>query len=161
LLVRQNRTSKGIRVSGFSAGKVMRQRWAAIVAVVVVAVVGFSIYRLQGIFGSDNVVQKTGAEALENTGFDPKEVLLEVFGSPGSVATINYLDQDAQPKRVDDTALPWSTTLTTDEPTMFADLRAQGDGGSIGCRITVDGVVKDERSTDNVNGYISCLDKTA
>ncbi len=148
-------------MGGFSVGKVVRRRWAAIVTVIVVAVVGFSIYRLHGIFGSDNVISKTGAEALENTGFDPKEVLFEVFGSPGSVATINYLDQDAQPRRVDDAPLPWSQTLTTDEPTMFADLRAQGDGDSIGCRITVNGVVKDERVTSNVNGYISCLDKTA
>ena len=38
---------------------------------------------------------------------------------------------------------------------------AQGDGAQIGCRITVNGIVKDERTTDNVNGYISCLDKSA
>ncbi len=132
-----------------------------IVAVVVVAVVGFGMYRLHGIFGSNNVVSRPGAEALENAGFNPKRVLLEVFGSPGSVATINYLDENAQPQRVDDAPLPWSHMLTTDEPTMFADLRAQGDGTAIGCRITVNGVVTDERSTDNVNGYISCLDKTA
>ena len=41
------------------------------------------------------------------------------------------------------------------------DVRAQGDGSTIGCRITVNGIVKDERSTNHVNGYISCLDKTA
>ncbi|MGV0849113.1 MmpS family transport accessory protein [Mycolicibacterium phlei] len=133
----------------------------AVVATIVVALVGFSIYRLHGIFGSDNVIARSGSEALENTGFNPKRVLLEVFGSPGSVATINYLDPDAQPQRVDDVPLPWSTELTTDEPTMYADLRAQGDGGTIGCRITVNGVVTDERTTDNVSGYISCLDKTA
>lgn len=51
--------------------------------------------------------------------------------------------------------------MTTDDPTLFADLRAQGDGAQIGCRITVNGIVKDERTTDNVNGYISCLDKSA
>ncbi|MDV3128902.1 MmpS family protein [Mycobacterium sp. 21AC1] len=127
----------------------------------VVAVVSFTVYRLHGIFGSDNTVSRPSADALENTGYNPKRVLFEVFGSPGSVATINYLDVDAQPQRVDDTPLPWSQTLTTDDPTMFADLRAQGDGATIGCRITVNGVVKDERSTSNVNGYIACLDKSA
>ncbi|WP_326549027.1 MmpS family transport accessory protein [Mycolicibacterium sp. ND9-15] len=132
-----------------------------VVAVIVVALVSFSIHRLHGIFGSNNVVSRAGADALENTGFNPKRVLLEVFGTPGSVATINYLDIDAQPQRVDDTPLPWSHELTTDEPTLFVDLRAQGDGTLIGCRITVNGVVKDERSSDDVNGYISCLDKTA
>ncbi len=148
-------------MSGFSVGNLVRRQWTVVVAVIVVAIVAFSITRLHGIFGSDNVVSRPGADALENTGFNPKHVLFEVFGSPGSVATINYLDIDAQPQRVNDTPLPWSTTLTTDEPTMFADLRAQGDGATIGCRITVNGVVKDERSTNNVNGYISCLDKTA
>ncbi|MGH7289837.1 MAG: MmpS family transport accessory protein, partial [Myxococcota bacterium] len=44
---------------------------------------------------------------------------------------------------------------------LYADLRAQGNGEPIGCRITVNGIVKDERSTSNVNGYIACLDKSA
>lgn len=132
-----------------------------IVTVLVVAIVSFAVYRLHGIFGSDNAVSRPSADALENTGYNPKRVLFEVFGSPGSMATINYLDTDAQPQRVDDATLPWSQTLTTDDPTLFADLRAQGDGSHIGCRITVNGVVKDERSTSNVNGYIACLDKSA
>lgn len=132
-----------------------------VVTVLVVALVSFTVYRLHGIFGSDNAVSRPSADALENTGYNPKRVLFEVFGSPGSVATINYLDKDAQPQRVDDAPLPWSQTLTTDDPTLFADLRAQGDGSEIGCRITVNGVVKDERTTSNVNGYIACLDKSA
>jgi len=139
----------------------VRRQWIAIVAVVVVALVTFTVSRLHGIFGSDNEVSRSGSEALENTGYNPKQVLLEVFGSPGSVATMNYLDIDAQPQRVDNVPLPWSLTLTTDDPTLYADLRAQGDGDTIGCRITVNGVVKDERLSDNVNGYIACLDKTA
>ena len=49
--------------------------------------------------------------------------------------------------------------LTTTDPTLFVD-SAQGDGDSIGCRINIDDVVKDERSTNNVNGYIYCLDKS-
>jgi hypothetical protein len=132
-----------------------------IVAVIVVAVTGFSVYRLHGIFGSNNTVSRPSAESLENTNYDPKRVLFEVFGTPGSVATINYLDVQAQPQRVDNAPLPWSHPLTTTDPTLFADLRAQGDGSTIGCRITVNGVVKDERSSSNVNGYIACLDKSA
>ncbi|MGV9803913.1 MmpS family transport accessory protein [Mycobacterium sp. NPDC003449] len=148
-------------MSGFSVGRLIRKRWTLIVTVIVVAVVSFAVYRLHGIFGSDKDVSRPSAEALENTGYNPKRVLFEVFGSPGSVASINYLDINAQPQRVDDVTLPWSQTLTTDDPTLFADLRAQGDGDSIGCRITVNGVVKDERTTNNVNGYIACLDKSA
>jgi hypothetical protein len=144
-----------------SIGGVVRTRWTMIVAVLVVAVVAFSVDRLHGIFGSHNAVSRPSAESLDNTGYDPKRVLFEVFGSPGSVATINFLDEHAQPQRVDGATLPWSHPLTTTDPTLFADLRAQGDGSTIGCRITVNGVVTDERSTNSVDGYISCLDKSA
>ncbi|AGB22228.1 mycobacterium membrane protein [Mycobacterium sp. JS623] len=148
-------------MQGFSARTLVRRRWTFIVAVLVVALVGFTVYRLHGIFGSNNAVSRPSADSLENTGYNPKRVLFEVFGSPGSVATINFLDEHAQPQRVTDAPLPWSQLLTTDDPVLFADLRAQGDGVSIGCRITVNGVVKDERSINNVNGYIACLDKSA
>lgn len=133
----------------------------SVVLAVVVVLTAVAVYRLHGVFGSDNELSRPGSEALENTGFNPKKVLFEVFGSPGSVATINYLDVHAQPQRVADVPLPWTQTLTTDDPTLYADLRAQGDGDTIRCRITVNGIVKDERSSDNVNGYIACLDKTA
>lgn len=145
----------------FSVSAMVRRRWMVIVAVVLVALVGFAISRLYGIFGSDNQVSRPSTDALENTGYNPKRVLFEVFGSPGSVASINFLDINAQPQRVADAVLPWSHTLVTDDPTLYADLRAQGNGQTIGCRITVNGVVTDERSTDNINGYISCLDKSA
>lgn len=153
--------SKGLGLSKFSLTRFARQQWMAIVVIVVVALVAFGVDRLRGIFGSDNEVSRPGSEALENTGYNPKHVLFEVFGSPGAVATINFLDINAQPQRVTDVVLPWSQTLTTDDPTMYADLRAQGDGDTISCRITVNGIVTDERSSDNVNGYIACLDKTA
>lgn len=156
-----SRPSKGLRVKRFSIGSLLKRGWTVIVAVIVVALVAFTVYRLHGIFGSNNAVSRPSADSLENTGYHPKRVLFEVFGSPGSVATINFLDEHAQPQRVDDTPLPWSHTLTTDDPTLFADLRAQGDSATITCRITVNGIVKDERSASNVNGYIACLDKSA
>ena len=144
-----------------SIGTLVKRWWTVIVAVLVVAVIAFSVDRLHGIFGSNDTVSRPAADSLDNSNYDPKHVLFEVFGAPGSAATINYLDVHAQPQRVDDVTLPWSQLLTSTDPTIFADLRALGTGDFIGCRITVDGVVKDERSTHNVNGYISCLDKSA
>ena len=72
-----------------------------IVAVFVVAIVAFTVDRLHGIFGSNYAVSRPSADSLENTGYDPKRVLFEVFGPPGSVATINFLDEQAQPQRVE------------------------------------------------------------
>lgn len=141
--------------------RAVRRHWMWVVLVVVVATVGFTVARLQGMFGSDNRITARSVESLDNTSYNPKRVVFEVFGAPGATATINFLDENAQPQRVDNAALPWSRELTTNDPTMFADLRAHGGGGSIGCRITVDGTIKDERSVDAVNGYIACLDKAA
>ncbi len=102
----RRRLSKGLRVSKLSIGRVLRRQWTVIVAVVVVALVVFSVTRLHGIFGSNNEVSRPSADSLENTGYNPKRVLFEVFGSPGATATINYLDEHAQPQRVDDVSLP-------------------------------------------------------
>ena len=82
-----------------SIGSLIRRRWTVIVTVIVVAVTGFSVYRLHGIFGSNNVVSRPSADSLGNSTYNPKRVLFEVFGTPGSVATISYLDEDAQPQR--------------------------------------------------------------
>jgi len=132
-----------------------------LVAVAVVAVAGFSVYRLHGVFGSHPNSSTAGGVANEIIPFNPKHVTLAVFGPPGTVATINYLDVNAQPQRVLDTTLPWSHTITTTEPAVFANVVAQGDSNSIGCRITVNGVVKDERSVNKVNAYTYCLDKSS
>ena len=56
------------------------------------------------------------------------------------MASVNYLDVNPQPQRVDDTVLPRSYDVTTTEPAVFANIVAQGDNDSIGCRI-IDGAV--------------------
>jgi hypothetical protein len=87
-------------------------------------------------------------------------VQYEIFGT-GSVATINYLDLDAQPQKAEHAALPWTLTLTTTAPAASPNIIAQSDGDTISCRITVDGVIKDERTTDGVNAQTFCLVKSA
>jgi Mycobacterium membrane protein len=147
-------------VSRISISNLVKRRWMLLVVVMVVAVAGFCVYRLHGIFGSHNTTSADGGFSNETAPFNPKHVVLEVFGPPGMVASINYLDVNAQPQRVDDTALPWSYDVTTTEPAVFANVMAQGDGDSIGCRVIIDGVVKDERSVNTLNAYTFCLDKS-
>jgi hypothetical protein len=131
-----------------------------LVAVVVVALAGFAVYRLNGIFGSQDVVSTPSNAANEIVPFNPKRVVMEVFGPPGAVATITYLDVNAQPQRVDDATLPWVYDTTTTQPTVFVNVAAQGDGESLGCRIKIDDVVKDERTVNSLNAYTYCLDKS-
>lgn len=131
-----------------------------IVAVLVVALAGFGIYRLHGIFGSHNNTSANSGLSNEIVPFNPKQVVLEVFGAPGAVATINYLDVNAQPQQVKDAPLPWSFTITTTEPAVIGNVVAQGDGDTLGCRITVNGEVKDQRTVNKVDAYTFCLDKS-
>jgi len=131
-----------------------------IVAVIVVVAAAFAVYRLHGIFGSQDNSRSATGPANQIVPFNPKHVELNVFGAPGATATINYLDVDAQPQQVIDALLPWTYSATTTLPAVFANVVAQGDSSSIGCRITIDGVVKDERSVDASNAYIYCLDKS-
>lgn len=131
-----------------------------LVAVVVVAAAGFAIYRLHGIFGSDRNTSANSGISNEIVPFNPKQVVLEVFGVPGAVATINYLDVNAQPQQVVDAPLPWSFTITTTQPVVLGNVVAQGNGNTIGCRITVDGEVKDQRTVNTASAYTFCLDKS-
>lgn len=143
-----------------SIGSLLARRWTVLVAVVVIAVAGFSVYRLHGIFGSHHTVSAGGALPNDNTAATPKRVLIEVFGAPGAVATISYLDINAQPQKVTDATLPWSYDVTTTQPGVFTNVVAQGNSDSLGCRITIDGQVKDERTVNTLNAYTYCLEKS-
>ena len=131
-----------------------------LVAVLVVAVAGFAVYRLQAVFASQDVVSTPSAGANEIVPFNPKHVVLEVFGPPGTVATITYLDVNAQPQRADGVPLPWTYDATTTQPSVFVNVAAQGDSSTLGCRIKIDDVVKDERTVNTLNAYTFCLDKS-
>jgi hypothetical protein len=141
------------------ASRLMR-RWMLLVAVVVVAVAGFAVYRLNGIFGSHDIVSTPSGAANEIVPFNPKRVVMEVFGPPGTTALITYTDVNAQPQRADDVTLPWAYDTTTTQPAVFVNVSAQGDGDSIGCRIKIDDVVKDERTVNTLNAFTYCLDKS-
>jgi uncharacterized membrane protein len=56
--------------------------------------------------------------------------------------------------------LPWAYDKTTTDPAVSVNVVAQGDTESIGCRITIDDIVKDERSVSKTNVYTYCLDKS-
>ena len=136
------------------------RRWALLVAALVVAIAGFAVYRLHGMFASTDVTSTPSGSANEIVPFNPKHVVMEVFGPPGAVATIAYTDVDAQPQRVDDATLPWAYDTTTTQPAVFVNVSAQGDSSTIGCRIKIDDDVKDERTTNTLNAFTYCLDKS-
>jgi Mycobacterium membrane protein len=145
---------KAIPVSG-----VLARVWIPLVLVMVLAVSGLIVSRLHKIFGSQDLNAGAGA-GIEIVQFNPKIVIYDVFGPAGTTAKIDYFDADANTHEVN-AALPWSTTISTTLPAVSANIMAQGNGDQIGCRVTVDGVVRDQKSTDGLNAQTFCLAKSA
>jgi MmpS family membrane protein len=141
--------------------KLLTRLWIPLLILAVVLIAVFMVDRLRGVFGKTELTRPGAGLVNDPEPFNPKEVKYEIFGQPGATATINYLDLDAQPRKAENVALPWSLTLTTTAPAASANIVAQGDGDSISCRITVDGVVKDEKTTDGLNAQTFCLVKSA
>ena len=52
-------------------------------------------------------------------------------------------------------------TVTTTDPGMLANVVAQGDSGTLSCRILVNGKVVDENSAAGRDAQAFCLDKAA
>jgi hypothetical protein len=142
--------------------KRVRRYWLPLLVLVAVTIGGFVVYRMHGVFGSHNEITRQGSGiASDAVPFDPKRVTYEVFGPAGAVATINYLDLSANPQSLKQVPLPWTLTLTTTSPATIPILLAQGNAELIGCRITVDGKVKDEKSATGVDAFTFCQVKSA
>jgi Mycobacterium membrane protein len=141
------------------AGAVKRA-WIPLLLVVVLAVSGLVVSRLHKIFGSQDLNANAGA-GIEIVQFNPKVVVYEVSGPPGSVANINYWDENANTHQVNGAPLPWSTEISTTLPSVSANIMAQSDGNQISCKITVDGVVREQQNSDGHNAQTYCLVKSA
>jgi hypothetical protein len=144
----------------FSFRSRLSRHWMYLVAVVVILLSGFVVFRLHGIFASRDVTSTPNGAINDSAPFNPKHVVIEVFGPPGTVATITYLDVNATPQRVDAATLPWAYDTNTTQPAVFVNVQAQGNSDSIGCRIKIDNEVKDERTVHTVNAFTYCLDKS-
>jgi hypothetical protein len=144
--------------------------WLILTLAAVIALSGFVVHRLHGVFGihKGSFGGGTSGEVLDS--FNAKTVTLQVWGPPGSTATINYLDAETHPQQALNVPLPWSTTLSSTKPGIPANLVAQGDGSWIACQFVVnkhDGsgdVIKTPNRSDaneTNSAFVYCLDKSA
>jgi hypothetical protein len=138
----------------------LKRAWIPLLLIVVLAVSILVVSRLHKIFGSQDLNANAG-KGIEIVQFNPKVVLYEITGPPGSTANINYWDADANTHQVNNAPLPWSTTISTTLPSVSANIMAQSDGSRINCKITVDGVVRDQQNSDGHNAQTFCLVKSA
>ena len=94
--------------SGSSTGAISRalkRAWMPLVLIVVLGVSGLVVSRLHKIFGSEDLNANAGA-GIEIVQFNPKVVVYEVSGLPGTTANINYWDENANTHQVNAAALP-------------------------------------------------------
>jgi nitrate reductase NapE component len=159
--VGSRRPGKRQRVKGISIFRVLQRLWIPLVIVLVIGLGGFTVWRIHGIFGSDKRPSYSDSKTDNSKPFNPKRLTYEVFGPPGTVADISYFDVDADPRRVDGAQLPWSLNFTTTSPAVMGNIVAQGNSNTIGCRIVVDGVVKAEKISHEVNAFTYCVLKGA
>jgi Mycobacterium membrane protein len=139
--------------------KIVRNAWLPLLIVAVMVVGGVAVTRVKSFFGAHDTGVMTTPRLEDSKPFKPKVVKYEIFGA-ASRANVNYLDLSAEPQRVDGAPLPWAVVLSTTAPSVFPNIVAQSDGDYIGCRITVDNEVKDEKVSNGVHALTFCLVKS-
>lgn len=139
--------------------RVFRRAWLPILVILAVAAGVVVVSNVRKVFGSDPVIV-TDRSSDNAEDFNPKFVKYEIFGA-GSEAVINYMDLEGRPQRVSSASLPWTLTLSTTLPSVQPNILAQGNGSSISCRVSVDDVVKEERTATGMNAETFCFVKAA
>ena len=137
----------------------LKRAWVPLVVVVTVALGGIAVNQLRGVFGSDKIFSATGSSAEPLVPSHIKHVTYEVYGPSGTTGSVSYLNKNAQPERANFSSLPWTYTITTTVPAVIANVVAQGNSDNIGCRITVNGEIKDEQTSAGHHAQTFCLVK--
>ena len=140
---------------------VLKRAWIPLVVLAVIVGATFTVSRVRAGSGSEKHAAYPNSKMTDTLLGPKKSLVYEVFGPAGTVADISYFDVNSDPQRVDGAHLPWSLQITANVPAVVGNVVAQGDSNSIGCRIVVNGQVKAERISNEVNAYTHCLVKGA
>jgi hypothetical protein len=151
-----------------AVGGLLRRWWWILLILAVVGSVSFlAVFRLHKVFASQDLNANAGA-GIKIVQFNPKEVVYEIDGPPGSFADINYWDENANTHQLNHQPLPWTQKIVTTLPSVSANIMAQSDADHIACRITVDGQTRENTDSDRFtnhsdghNAQTFCLVKSA
>jgi len=139
--------------------RLIRRAWLPILILVAASAGALVVSNVRTVFGAHPVII-TDITSDNAEDFNPTVVIYEIYGS-GNTAVINYMDLEGKPQRAEDVPLPWTLRLETTLPSVQPNIMAQTDGDSISCRVTVDDVVKDERTATGVTAQTFCYVKAA
>ena len=132
----------------------MRNAWVYVVVLVVLAVAAAFILRLRSSEIPDEAVGTVSR--LPSLGsLSERRIQYEATGPDGTPATVSYLDEDGHNRNIK-TVLPWHEALHTVAPSLVTSMVVQSSSPGTGCRITVNGEVRDEQVSVATGGIASC-----
>ncbi|GAS86374.1 MmpS family transport accessory protein [Mycolicibacterium brisbanense] len=139
----------------------LQRFWVVAVVVLTLMAAVAVVSRLRTFFDSD-LPFVAGSERVDAiVPFNTKRVTYEVVGPPATSGQVSFLDANGKTREATFTALPWSVDVVTTAPGILANVVAQGDSTSLGCRILVNDKVVAERHAAGRDAQAFCLDKAA
>lgn len=144
-----------------SISRLLKRFWVLTMVVVALVVAAAVVSRLRGLFDSDKPYVAAALPADEITSITTKRVTYEIVGPVDASGRVSYLDVNGKTIEASFTSLPWSATVSTTDPGVMANVVAQGDTATLGCRILVDDKLVDENFAQGRDAQAFCLDKAA
>ena len=138
-----------------------KRLWVPLVVAAAAVAGTVAVVNLRGAVGADEIFGRSGrgSEIIES--LNEKHITYEVFGPADTAGGVSFLNRDTQTEQAQYTGLPWTHEIITTSPAVIGNLVAQGDGDQIGCRITVNGVIKDEHVVTGHHAQVFFLVKAA
>jgi hypothetical protein len=132
----------------------MREKWPYLVSLAILLAAGGCIADLRSRAVPDKAVGYASALPALGQGAE-RTVLYEADGPSGAPARVSYLDENARSHDVD-TVLPWREAVRTSSPAVMTGLVVQSKTAGVGCRIVVDGQVRDEQLPNTPATVANC-----
>jgi Mycobacterium membrane protein len=138
------------------AGRRVQALWLPAVILIVVGLVSYGVTKVRQ--NSDLITHPPTDDSIAATivEINPKNITYEVFGTLGNGGKVVYADLNSQPVEVKLDALPWSYSLTTMAASVSLSLVTHVAGDAVGCRILVNGQVRDEQSVNHDSAAAAC-----
>ena len=144
------------RLKRRKTGGMLSKLWLPAIILVVLAVVGYGVNSVRHVSDAISYPPSTSSIPATVVQINPKNVTYEVFGDLGSGGKVVYANLNSQPIEVTLTSLPWSHSETTMSSSATFSLVTQVNGSSLGCRIIVNGEVRDEQYVAHEGAAVAC-----
>ncbi|MFF0490766.1 MmpS family transport accessory protein [Nocardia sp. NPDC004068] len=85
-----------------------------------------------------------------------KTIVYEIISDSRNLNSVTYYDEQSDLQQETGSSAPWTKTVVNKSTVAIAGLGAQTSGTSVTCRITIDGKVKDEKTSTGKYAVVNC-----